>query len=1440
MYTRTVDFGGGRGTGEDKKALLERTRAERQARQRVQTQLQAAAVLHRFARRVVARARARQAVRSAFESRWAQHTSGMASRVAALKDNPSFDAALFPPEGRRLADLAALLALLQRTKPKHHAHPRSRAMQAVTAADDLKLLSLCAAIVKGAMDKSAGSERHNFFGAAAEADDQGRASWSRQCQSLIGMVLTRLLRDSESGPPRDLKSFALITSCLCMLLDPTRWNVPGAGQPPASASASASSSASPAPAVLAAALPQLSATVLTTFRALMHHLIFQQRLFTQLRQLLMQLCFPSTPAQPVVSSSSSSSAETAAPPTRPVAFISALMTLCFRMVEVCSLSPLPAPLHRGRPPLSERFLLAEPAYLFVAHILSIPNCHAFITPALVAALTRSGSPAAASSSNALLGALDGASPHSEGPALYGVVCSVLHQLLSPSHFQPGSYFLSTRPPPVFLTADEWGRMQPLLPQWSQYDSIHSSDWALFAQEDVQFNVPAPVHLLSTLCWLHARAAPLSTLSSFGLHEFISSSAALLRAFSPALLLIADSGRWDPEDAPRAEDDEHLPRTRALGAPDNGAVARSVRREALQNVELLFRQGTVATALNHAFIEGHAILASEGDARGGSAADFAARLRSYALLDASPNDTQLFLRAFHAFTAQHPAYFSSLLTLLKALQLLRAGGARLGALSVVLRNNGLSWLSFSTPFLACVWDEMQARIGCPLSEQISAEGGGGGYATGSSASGGGKGSSSSSSSSSLLSFFGLKSSATGSGTAPLVVTNRNRWEAALLTSRSGVGVGVGAEASVTDLLLLWLSLFVPLLFILEDEELLHKLPSLPQSSSSGGGGGGGVATLVSLVHLLKTLVFRLIFNRYETDHQRAVDYALYADLLPPAQALLRELHQRDTRRPFMHLGATAAAATAAASSAAQRKAAEAARRQQQRGSYASLATEMDELSVSSSASASASSVPQRDPGETVEDTASLDRRAAHWLLSSGGGLGQASQRELQCFERDFEAWSSGGGAGGAIDSDLADPASPLAQRLVHLLHAMPFILSFSRRVSLLRSFIRSDGTRFGYGADAHQRLAAIEMVVRRDHVVHDGLEAISRLGRHFKQRVRVKFIEGGGPVQDGYPSGGVEERGIDLGGLFKEFLEIVCKEVFRVEYGLFTRTPQGRYYPNPSAPLIQGEGSGDLLRCIGRLVGKALYENILLDIPLAGFFLARFIGQGVVLADLAEMDAELYRSLMLVKRYPGDVRDLCLNFTVASGELEGGSSGGGASVELMRGGADIEVTNANRTLYVYKLAHHHLSGKLAPVMQPFLAGLADVVHLHWLTLFNTAEMRMLLSGSTLHDIDVDDWARHSKYEECSAGSKQVAWLWECVKEMKPEEKAALLKFTTSCSRPPLQGFTELQPPFTVRLIPLMEAPAPPSQRGFFKSLFSSRPSLAQLPSAATCFNTYVIC
>lgn len=62
--------------------------------------------------------------------------------------------------------------------------------------------------------------------------------------------------------------------------------------------------------------------------------------------------------------------------------------------------------------------------------------------------------------------------------------------------------------------------------------------------------------------------------------------------------------------------------------------------------------------------------------------------------------------------------------------------------------------------------------------------------------------------------------------------------------------------------------------------------------------------------------------------------------------------------------------------------------------------------------------------------------------------------------------------------------------------------------------------------------------------------------------------------------------------------------------------------------------------------------MLVELPFAGFFLSKLLGTSadVDIHHLASLDPEVYKNLLFLKSYDGDVEELGLNFTVVNNEL----------------------------------------------------------------------------------------------------------------------------------------------------------------------------------------------
>ncbi|CAI5968216.1 unnamed protein product, partial [Closterium sp. NIES-65] len=340
--------------------------------------------------------------------------------------------------------------------------------------------------------------------------------------------------------------------------------------------------------------------------------------------------------------------------------------------------------------------------------------------------------------------------------------------------------------------------------------------------------------------------------------------------------------------------------------------------------------------------------------------------------------------------------------------------------------------------------------------------------------------------------------------------------------------------------------------------------------------------------------------------------------------------------------------------------------------------------------------------------------------------------------------------------------------------------------------------------------ACDVSVRRHLLAEDALVRLNQLWPVVKGRVRVSFVN----------AFGAEEIGMDQGGLFKEFLTDLAKAAFDPGYGLFLQaaTEEGYLYPHPAAAAL-GHGI-PMVEFLGRIVGKALYEGILLEYNFAPLFVSKLVGRYAFLDELSSLDMELYRNLMYLKHYEGDASELALDFTVTEEVL-----GEHNIVELRPGGSHIAVTNENKLQYIHAVADYKLNRQMAAVVAAFLRGLSDLIQPEWLRLFSPKEFNQLLSGGE-QDVDVEDLKAHTRYSGgYTESDRTIRMFWEVVKELSREEKSQLLKFVTSCSRPPLLGFKHLNPPLTIHKVNV--------DASMWATL--GGPDVDWLPTASTCYN-----
>ncbi|XP_053323688.1 ubiquitin-protein ligase E3C [Spea bombifrons] len=380
-----------------------------------------------------------------------------------------------------------------------------------------------------------------------------------------------------------------------------------------------------------------------------------------------------------------------------------------------------------------------------------------------------------------------------------------------------------------------------------------------------------------------------------------------------------------------------------------------------------------------------------------------------------------------------------------------------------------------------------------------------------------------------------------------------------------------------------------------------------------------------------------------------------------------------------------------------------------------------------------------------------------------------------------------------------PLSVSEERQLAILTELPFVVPFEERVKIFQRLIYADKQDVqGDGPF----LDGINVTIRRNYIYEDAYDKLSPENEpDLKKRIRVHLLN----------AHGLDEAGIDGGGIFREFLNELLKSGFNPNQGFFKTTNEGLLYPNPAAQMLVSDSFARHYYFLGRMLGKALYENMLVELPFASFFLSKLLGTSadVDIHHLASLDPEMYRNLLFLKSYEGDVEELGLNFTVVNNDL-----GEAQVVELKMGGKDIPVTSANRIAYIHLVADYRLNKQIRQHCLAFRQGLANVVNLEWLRMFDQQEIQVLISGAQV-PICLDDLKSFTNYSGgYSADHPVIKIFWRVVENFTDEEKRKLLKFVTSCSRPPLLGFKELYPAFCIH---------------------NGGSDLERLPTASTCMN-----
>lgn len=479
---------------------------------------------------------------------------------------------------------------------------------------------------------------------------------------------------------------------------------------------------------------------------------------------------------------------------------------------------------------------------------------------------------------------------------------------------------------------------------------------------------------------------------------------------------------------------------------------------------------------------------------------------------------------------------------------------------------------------------------------------------------------------------------------------------------------------------------------------------------------------------------------------------------------------------------------------------------------------------------------------------------------------------------------------ALADAFSDP------KMARILSYIPQAVPFDKRVKLFDTLLKSDkrNTQVDDESAVHHAMLAMmqgdqdgenrlrnvnreQVEIRRDHLYDDSMKQLNSLGSgKLKRRVQVSFIN----------QHGAHEAGIDGGGVFKEFIDDLITDAFAVKAPdtqskesigrttnedvstsrssignthaprLFTTTPLETLAINTNL-FYTRKDMEELLphyEFLGRVLGKAVYESILVEPQFCLPFLNQLLGKNNSIEDLKNYDPEYYRNLTkLLSLSDSELEGLGLTFELTYGgdenanfdSLDDSSSlattrrmtkhqprhNKTRTVELLPGGSNKFVTKENVIQYIYLVAHQKLNIETSLPTKAFLRGFRDLIPGTWIRLFSSPyELQRLISGDdTLKGIDIQSFRNCMLYSGGYHPSQEVIqWFWEIAEEMTAEQQHKLLKFMTSCSRQPLLGFGSLRPMPCIQQIRLPEEMFARSRR---EDIYKQVP----LPTSSTCMN-----
>ena len=299
---------------------------------------------------------------------------------------------------------------------------------------------------------------------------------------------------------------------------------------------------------------------------------------------------------------------------------------------------------------------------------------------------------------------------------------------------------------------------------------------------------------------------------------------------------------------------------------------------------------------------------------------------------------------------------------------------------------------------------------------------------------------------------------------------------------------------------------------------------------------------------------------------------------------------------------------------------------------------------------------------------------------------------------------------------------------------------------------------------------LNITVRRKDLFQDSFSRLSyRSAEELRGKLTIHF-EG--------------EEAIDAGGVKREWLSLLSKEMFNPNYMLFTLAKNGTTYtPNSDSGKYNPEHLQQF-EFIGRIIAKAIFDGIMIDCYFTRSFYKIISNTPLTYHDMEDYDPEFFNSLKWLLENDITGMNVYLNYSYVHANL-----GQTEVIDLIENGRNIDVTEENKFDYVQKLCYAKLYDAIKPQVESFKKGFGEVIPLKLISIFDYRELELVISG--LPTIDISDLKRNTLYENYNEETPIIKYFWEILETFDNDERAEFLQFVTGSSKVPMEGFGALQ-------------------------------------------------